>query len=324
MKIIEKKLNIKEHTLPENYNFAFLDIETDGLSHKNKLAIIGLLFITKTNPQGLFIQLFNDDYHSEKEILMSLVKLLKNHEIDYFISFNGDAFDFPFLNARFKHYQLSLSLNKEMNIDLLRIVRRHKKALNIANARLKDVELFLGIQRKDVISGKDSVILYHAYLESKDPRLLETILLHNYDDILNMVPLISIFNHITESINDFLHAFKIIHGVKWYLTEIRIDTNHVNYRFVCHNDSVMMEHHHETIGISFHKKNKIAELKLLLKHYPKVNLTALDVNHLLNTDFSELENDEKQKYVIQYNGINYTENIENIGWDVFSNFIENM
>lgn len=323
MHIIEKQLNLTNEMLPGHYNFVFIDIETDGLSHKNKIAIIGLLFITQKKPSGYFIQLFNDDYQSEKEILQELFKLLKEHEIDFYISFNGNSFDFPFMNARLKHYNVGLRLNKDLNIDLLKVVRRHKKELNLTNASLKDVEKLLGIDRKDVISGKDSVIMYHAYLESKDSRLLDSILLHNFDDIINMVPLLAIFDHINESLEDQLFPHKEINGVKWYHLESTVTSSHISYKYGAHNDTTLLEHHHETIGISYHKQSNSIELKLLLKEYPKANLTTLDVHHVLHKDFTMLSDEEKQNFVVKFNELTYSVNIERIGWDTLTQFLKN-
>ena len=53
----------------DTFNTMFLDIETDGLSHKNKLVIIGLIQYNKKGTAHL-IQLFNDDYQSEREMLL--------------------------------------------------------------------------------------------------------------------------------------------------------------------------------------------------------------------------------------------------------------
>lgn len=46
--------------------------------------------------------------------------------------------------------------------------------------------------RKDEISGKESVELYYRYLADRDPSVKKTILLHNYDDIVQLYRLLAV------------------------------------------------------------------------------------------------------------------------------------
>ena len=178
----------------DTFNTMFLDIETDGLSHKNKLVIIGLIQYNKKGTAHL-IQLFNDDYQSEREMLLELIQILRFHDTDYYVSFNGNSFDFPFLNARFRHYKIDFQLSKAANIDLLRLSRQNQAHLGIPDFKLKSVEKFVGINRTDTISGRDSILMYQAYIEGKSEALKQAILLHNYDDLINMIPLLKITEH---------------------------------------------------------------------------------------------------------------------------------
>lgn len=85
------------------------------------------------------------------------------------------------------------------NFDILRVSRANRAYLNLSDYKLKTLEKFLGIERTDAISGKESVEMYFDYLSSKDSSLKEKILLHNYEDILNIVDLFSIFNFCKQS-----------------------------------------------------------------------------------------------------------------------------
>ena len=97
IKITKKITN--DLIMPFNtFNTMFIDIETDGLSHKNKLVIIGLIQFNRKGDAYL-IQLFNDDYQSEREMLIELIQILKVHDTDYYVSFNGNSFDFPLLRS---------------------------------------------------------------------------------------------------------------------------------------------------------------------------------------------------------------------------------
>lgn len=314
MKIFEYPLHIETPVLLAQDNYVFIDIETDGLSHKNKIAIIGLLFFTRKSPHGLLIQLFNDDYHSEKACFDHLFELIDEHSIDYYISFNGDSFDFPFMNARIAHYQMARPLNKKLNIDLMKVCRKNKRHLGMEQMRLKDIEVFLGIHRDDTISGKDSVILYKAYLETKDPKLCEIIMLHNYDDLVNMVPLLGIFDHIPESFDSLTFQSRIVNGQKWFLYAHKYDQNHLDLHFTSHRSHSRFEKFNESIGYTYHQTGADAFIKLLLKSYPQLETTLIDTLAVLGVNFESLSSESKQSYVIAYKGATYTDNIYNIAF----------
>ena len=199
-------------------NVMFIDIETNGLSHKHKLVIIGLIIYSAHNSYSELIQLFNNDFSSEREMLHELKQIIAIYDIDYYISFNGNAFDFPFLNARYQHYKIDYALPKAANIDLLKIARMNQKQLNLPDFKLKTVEQYVGINRTDVISGKDSIVLFDAYMESKSDALKNIILLHNYDDLVNMVPLLKL----TENIDLNLTPIFAFRQKKIYLTQYLI------------------------------------------------------------------------------------------------------
>lgn len=321
MKIFEHHLHIETPTLLTEDNYVFIDIETDGLSHKNKIAIIGLLFFTRKSPHGLLIQLFNDDYHSEKACFEHLFNLIEEHSIDYFISFNGDSFDFPFMNARITHYRMAQLLNKKLNIDLMKVCRKNKRHLGMEQMRLKDVENFLGIHRDDTISGKDSVMLYQAYLENKDPRLCDIIMLHNYDDLVNMVPLLGIFEHIPETFDKLTFEYRIIKGQKWFLYAHKHDLNHLELLFTSHIVYSRFENFNENIGCTFHQNGSDTSIKLLLKSYPQLEITLLDTLAVLGVNFESLSSEIKQRYVITHKGASYLNNIYNIAFSMLDKLL---
>lgn len=51
---------------------------------------------------------------------------------------------------------------------------------------LKTVEKFLGVHREDQIDGGISVELYCKYLETRNEEIKDIIMLHNYEDVLNL------------------------------------------------------------------------------------------------------------------------------------------
>lgn len=174
---------------------AILDIETTGFSRKHaKIMLIGI--IVKRGPELKLFQLFDDTGAGERELLEGLFRLVQSEEIKTFITYNGHSFDFPFINARAKVHGLENRLMNGFNVDLYRLVRTHAASLSLQDYKLKSIERFLGIERADQISGKESIESYRTYLRSRSETLREEILLHNREDIQYLVPLIGLLDHL--------------------------------------------------------------------------------------------------------------------------------
>lgn len=171
----------------------YFDIETTGFSAKNSYCyLIGVLY--KDNEDTFIKQWFLDDINTEKEMLSDFMTFLEGYT--QIISFNGDGFDIPFINQRLAKYKIMKDLSFLTSIDIYKSASKLKKVLNLANLKQKTLEQFLGIYREDKFSGGDLISVYHAYLESKDQRLLKTLLLHNFEDVNAMPTLMNIFNYV--------------------------------------------------------------------------------------------------------------------------------
>ncbi|MCK9267933.1 MAG: ribonuclease H-like domain-containing protein [Alkaliphilus sp.] len=177
---------------PEEY--CVLDIETTGLNRKyHKIILIGILY--KINNIIILKQFFAENPDEEICILHEFCDIFNN--FSYVITYNGASFDIPFLKKRFEYNNLQWNFDNIKHIDILQCIRKEKKQLPVENFKLKTIEKFLGINRKDTISGKDSVLLYNKYVKHPSPGIEKTILLHNYEDVYYLNKLLSIFDHIS-------------------------------------------------------------------------------------------------------------------------------
>ncbi|WP_291637386.1 ribonuclease H-like domain-containing protein, partial [Clostridium sp.] len=61
---------------------------------------------------------------------------------------------------------------------------------------LKSVEQFTGIKRQDEINGAKWVELYNKYLVKHDEKLTEILMLHNYEDVVNLPKIFKVINTI--------------------------------------------------------------------------------------------------------------------------------
>lgn len=187
MIIAEKKdkLEISELIINQ-YNLcktAFFDIETTGFDKINDRVI--LISLGKFIAKDVFYikQYFAEDLFSESEIIKEFLNDLNDNE--QWCSYNGLAFDEPFLKSRIKINGLCEKLPKK-HLDLYRKIRPYYKQLGLSRCNLKTVEKYLRIERQDKIDGGMSVELYNEYLINRSTELRNIIMLHNYEDVMNL------------------------------------------------------------------------------------------------------------------------------------------
>lgn len=190
-------------------NILFFDIETTGLSAKtSSLYMIGVMFFDNSDENWHLTQFFADNYKSEADMINSFLEILENY--DFLYHFNGKTFDIPYiLNKCAKHDIVpSKHCDKILNdkdgsysIDILAGIRPIKKMLNLAKANQTALERWLGIIRDDKFDGGKLIPVYSEYMQQKilahkeADELEKILLLHNYEDIENMLNVASIMSY---------------------------------------------------------------------------------------------------------------------------------
>ncbi|MCY6355059.1 ribonuclease H-like domain-containing protein [Clostridium sp. ZS2-4] len=171
----------------------FFDIETTGFDKiKNNLILISVGFFMHKNT--FFIkQYFAESIEEEKEVLYAFKADLKKFKV--WCSYNGKAFDEPFIKRKMEINNIAFNLPQK-HIDLYRIIRPYHKQLGIEGCSLKSVEKFLEIERDDTIDGGKSVELYFEFLSSKNLEIRDKIMLHNFEDVLNLPKIFKIIDDI--------------------------------------------------------------------------------------------------------------------------------
>ena len=164
------------------------DIETTGLNPKSsQLYLLGILLFHKENSE--LIQYFAESVLDEEEILEQFFQLCKAKKV--LISFNGEGFDNRFVESMAKSYgKLPLHLNLKQ-LDLFKLIRKRKKFYGLESCSLKSCERFLGIYREDRCNGGELISVYREYLQNKDSKKKNSLLLHNREDIQNLPDLFS-------------------------------------------------------------------------------------------------------------------------------------
>ncbi|MDO5041735.1 MAG: ribonuclease H-like domain-containing protein, partial [Peptoniphilus sp.] len=165
MKIYEYDYEItNEYILNKFMGYTVLDIETTGLSReKDNIILIGTIHIQEhTTIKLLFAENLKEEFELLKEIN------LKDKKI---ITYNGKFFDLPFIQAKKSFYKLNS--DEFTSFDLYQYVKKYNYLLNLDKIRQIDIERYLGISRKEFISGKESTLLYKKYLTDKNDYALE-------------------------------------------------------------------------------------------------------------------------------------------------------
>ena len=211
MKVIRENFKLDKKTLEtlisKQFNRFFnadkisiFDIETTGLYPKHdKIILIGFVHIMPLHNDGELVQFFAESPEEEKDILLEAIREISDS--DMLITYNGRSFDVPFLDTRCKKY--SIQSKNIFNLDLYQLVRNYSTLKNIMGSlSQKSMEEFMQINhlRADEISGGESINLYNEYtnqesLSYKSETLLNKILLHNRDDVMQLTRLISLLKY---------------------------------------------------------------------------------------------------------------------------------
>ena len=188
------------YTIGAPEDVLFFDIETTGLSARSAgLYLIGML--TYTDKKWTLLQYFCEDVADEPAVLQAFFELLRTKKT--LISYNGDGFDIPFLRHMLEQYGLPYSFDAVESFDLFRKFRPLKRLLGLPDLKLKSCERFLGIDREDRFTGGELIEVYFEWQKTKVPALLDTLLLHNAEDIANLPNLLPLLRYRALPHSDF-------------------------------------------------------------------------------------------------------------------------
>lgn len=177
------------------------------------------------------LQYFCENVADEPAVLQAFFDLLRTKKI--LISYNGDGFDIPFLRHMVEQYGLHAprphhstaprdrvdcldtdsstiadtrplySFDTVESFDLFKKFRPLKCLLGLPDLKLKSCERFLGIDREDRFTGGELIEVYFEWQKTKTPALLDTLLLHNAEDIANLPNLLPLLRYRSLPHSDF-------------------------------------------------------------------------------------------------------------------------
>lgn len=295
----------------------FFDIETTGF-HRVYDHLISITLMHFENNSWKITQLFAESQEDEVDLLnyaKTIFDLKKMH-----ITYNGNAFDVPFLNIKYNYYNILTSLNKSKSYDLYRIA---KKALNLSSYKLKFIEQHLGIDRQDQISGLECIENYNHYLSTKDYKFANLILDHNYEDVLNLLELSRVIDYLNpETFADFKIHYFMRSEKLYYFESVLLKADYLEIRLWTppHELSQNEMQSHKALNLYYENgaqfiensptelyiklpiyRKEVAENELILLDYETFNMIKLD-----------MLSSAPQQYILKFNTFYLYENIENI------------
>ena len=164
-----------------------LDIEATGLDRSRcKAVLIGLLM--RTDKGVTITQFLAENHYEEDKVLEAAMDYIDRNNAGYLVTYNGYAYDVPFLNARLDANFMDRHIGM-YHFDLYRFLCKctdmRKRVDRMSQMSIED---HYGIfsDRGDTITGRESVALFDQYALSGNSTIEKIILTHNREDVLHL------------------------------------------------------------------------------------------------------------------------------------------
>ena len=165
-----------------------VDIETTGLAQSLPVFLIGVAYGARDCWEVR--QYLARGFEEEAAILRQVALEMQGRKAC--VSYNGKAFDEPFVKARFRFHGLS-PLVFTLHVDLLHTCRRRFGAM-YPNCRLTTMaEGLLGLVRHHDVSGEEVPDLYYRFVRDGDEEAIAPVIEHNAADLKALAWLLDSF-----------------------------------------------------------------------------------------------------------------------------------
>jgi len=185
------ELHILHEALP--HGVVYMDLETCGLKAR-PVFLVGLLHFD-TADGWVVDQYFARHYGEEAAILQAFWNRFRDSRV--LVTFNGKAFDFPFIVDRSRYHRLKLPSatgrrrREIVHCDVLLYARRlWKYRLDLPDCRLQTLEWCLcGREREQDIPGREIPLAYERFVRTGRSDEIARILNHNFYDLVTLAEL---------------------------------------------------------------------------------------------------------------------------------------
>ncbi|WP_214020060.1 ribonuclease H-like domain-containing protein [Methanoculleus sp.] len=168
-------------------DFVFLDIETLGLFSR-PIVLIGL---ARVRGGSITVRQYLLRSVVEEEAALTAVLPALEAEGAALVTFNGRAFDLPYIRERLAYYGIPAGLGMP-HFDVLHFARRRWRD-SLATCRLGALETgVLGVDRADDVPGRMVPEFYDTYQRTGNPGPLVPVVEHNRQDLVSLARLFAV------------------------------------------------------------------------------------------------------------------------------------
>lgn len=177
-----KKLS-KFFVQTDDFRPVFYDIETTGLSqYSTFLYLIGA--VVHEDGHWVLYQWFATGEADERTLLNSFASFVKNYT--YTIQYNGNRFDQPYLETRYRIHDMISPFERIPSLDLYQTLKPCRNLLKLSRMKQPDLERFLQLPSRLFCDGKEGIRCYKKYLKTQEEELLKELLGHNGEDLTGL------------------------------------------------------------------------------------------------------------------------------------------
>lgn len=186
-----KKLS-KIHEKKDVSSPVFYDIETTGLSrYSTFLYLIGA--VTCEKEQWVLTQWMAENPQEEPLILKEFYDFMQNCSCT--VQYNGNRFDQPYLEERYRINGLASPFHGIPSLDLYQELKICQSLLGLSRMKQPDLEAFLKTDKRRYCDGGQCVHLYKMYSKNRDSKLADTVLGHNFEDLMGLGSIITMLGY---------------------------------------------------------------------------------------------------------------------------------
>lgn len=186
-----KNLSIQRIKLSDN-SLSFYDIETTGLNRKTTFVyLIGAVKYEEKN--WVLYQWMGENKNEEYQVLQAFCEFLKGVECT--VQYNGKRFDQPYLEERFRKYDIPSPFENKEALDLYQLLKPYQAFWKLERMKQPDLEDFLGIKSRNYCDGAECIRKYQEYMKYSEPGNADIVLGHNQEDLIGLVRIFEMLSY---------------------------------------------------------------------------------------------------------------------------------
>lgn len=137
---------------------------------------------------------------------------------DCTIQYNGNRFDQPFLEERYRKHKMDTPFKEILSLDLYQLLKPCQSLFKLSKMKQPDLENFVGIHNRKYCDGGQCIRLYKTFMKKKDPEAANIVMGHNEEDLLGLGTIFHylhtknfMMENIIETMRDFRAGIKDCH-----------------------------------------------------------------------------------------------------------------